>query len=127
MSNFKLTQISNVMLGTTDLTRSLTFYRDTLGLAVQFEMPGFAFLNAGGVTLSLSEAHAKLATPVAGGTEIVFGVADVTAAHAALRARGVEFLNAPRHVTGDQWAANFRDPDGHLLSVFGPEKAEPAD
>ena len=54
-------------------------------------------------------------------------MADVTAAHAALRARGVEFLNAPRHVTGDQWAANFRDPDGHLLSVFGPEKAEPAD
>ena len=86
-------------------------------------MLGFVFLNAGGVTLSLSTTHAKLATPVAGGTEVVFGVADVTAAHEALRARGVEFLNAPRNVTGDQWAANFRDPDGHLLSVFGPEKA----
>ena len=96
MSDFKLTQISNVMLGTTDLARSLTFYRDTLGLAVQFEMPGFVFLHAGGVTLSLSEAHAKLATPVADGTEVVFGVADVTAAHEALRARGVEFLNPPR-------------------------------
>ena len=123
MSDFRLTQINNVMLGTTDLARSLAFYRDTLGLAVQFEMLGFVFLHAGGVTLSLSEAHAKLATPVAGGTEVVFGVADVTAAHEALRARGVEFLNAPRNVTGDQWAANFRDPDGHLLSVFGPEKA----
>ena len=123
MSDFKLTQINNVMLGTTDLARSLAFYRDTLGLAIQFEMPGFVFLNAGGVTLSLSEAHAKLATPGAGGTEIVFGVADVTAAHAALKARGVQFLNAPRNVTGDQWAANFRDPDGHLLSVFGPERA----
>ena len=119
MSDFKLTQINNVMLETTDLARSLAFYRDTLGLAVQFEMPGFVFLNAGGVTLSLSEAHAKLATPGAGGTEIVFGVADVTAAHAALRARGVQFLNAPRNVTGDQWAANFRDPDGHLLSSSG--------
>ena len=123
MSDFKLTQINNVMLGTTDLARSLAFYRDTLGLAIQFEMPGFVFLNAGGVTLSLSEAHAKLATPGAGGTEIVFGVAGVTAAHAALKARGVQFLNAPRNVTGDQWAANFRDPDGHLLSIFGPEKA----
>ena len=123
MSDFKLTQINSVMLGTTDLARSLAFYRDTLGLAVQFEMPGFVFLNAGGVTLSLSEAHAELATPVAGGTEVVFGVADVTAAHAALSTRGVEFLNAPRNVTGDQWAANFRDPDGHLLSVFGPEKS----
>ena len=123
MSDFRLTQINNVMLGTTDLARSLAFYRDTLGLAVQFERLGFVFLNAGGVTLSLSTTHKKLATPVAGGTEVVFGVADVTAAHEALRARGVEFLNAPRNVTGDQWAANFRDPDGHLLSVFGPEKA----
>jgi catechol 2,3-dioxygenase-like lactoylglutathione lyase family enzyme len=123
MSDFALTQISNVMLGTTDLARSLTFYRDTLGLTVQFEMPGFVFLSAGSVTLSLSEAHAKLATPVAGGTEIVFGVADVPTAHEALHACGGEFLNAPRNVTGDQWAANFRDPDGHLLSIFGPEKA----
>ena len=90
---------------------------------MQFEIPGFVFLSAGSVTLSLSEAHAKLATPVAGGTEIVFDVADVTAAHETLQARGVEFLNAPRNVTGDQWAANFRDPDGHLLSIFGPEKA----
>ena len=60
---------------------------------------------------------------MAGGTEIVFGVEDVTAAHAALTARGVAFLSAPRNVTGDQWAANFRDPDGHLLSVFGPRSA----
>ncbi len=75
MGDFKLTQINSVMLGTTDLTRSLAFYRDTLGLVVGFEMPGFVFLNAGGTMLALSEAHAKLATPVAGGTEIVFGVA----------------------------------------------------
>ena len=51
-------------------------------------------------------------------------MADVTAAHEALRARGVECLSAPRNVTGDQWAAKFRDPDGHLLSVYGPEKAQ---
>jgi len=62
MSDFRLTQINNVMLGTTDLARSLAFYRDTLGLAVQFEILGFVFLNAGGVTLSLSTTHKKLAT-----------------------------------------------------------------
>ena len=36
----------------------------------------------------------------------------------------MECLCAPRNVTGDQWAAKFRDPDGHLLSVYGPEKAQ---
>ena len=60
MSEFKLEQISTMMLGTTDLARSLVFYRDTLGLAVQFEMPGFVFLNAGGTMLALSEAHEAL-------------------------------------------------------------------
>ena len=123
MSDVRLTRINNIMLGATDLARSLAFYHETLGLDVQMEMPGFAFLNGGGVTLALSEAHARLATPLAGAVEVVFGVADVSAAYAALRARGVEFLNAPRNVSGDQWAANFRDPDGHLLSIFGPEKA----
>ena len=101
MSEFAVTQISNIMLGTTKLARSVAFYRDTLGLTLLVETEGFAFFNAGGVTLSLSEAHAKLATPVAGGTEIVFGVADVTAAHSALSTQGVEFTNAPRNVTGD--------------------------
>ena len=123
MNDVRLTRINNIMLGATDLARSLAFYHETLGLDVQMEMPGFAFLNGGGVTLALSEAHARLATPLAGAVEVVFGVADVSAAYAALRARGVEFLNAPRNVSGDQWAANFRDPDGHLLSIFGPEKA----
>ena len=123
MNDVRLTRIDNIMLGATDLARSLAFYHETLGLDVQMEMPGFAFLDAGGVTLALSEAHARLATPLAGAVEVVFGVADVSAAHAALRARGVEFLNAPRNVSGDRWAANFRDPDGHLLSIFGPQKA----
>lgn len=120
MNEVKLSRVANVMLGTTDLARSVAFYHQTLGLDIRFESPGFAFLDGGGVTLVLSEAHARLADPVAGGTEIVFAVDDVTAAHAGLTARGVEFLSEPRNVTGDQWAANFRDPDGHLLSVFGP-------
>ena len=80
-------------------------------------MDGVVFLNAGGVALALSTAHAGLASPPAGTTEAVFGVNDVTATHEALTSRGVEFLSAPRNVTGDQWAANFRDPDGHLLSM----------
>ncbi len=123
MNDIKLTRINNIFLGVTDLARSAAFYRETLGLDLQFEMDGFVFLNAGGVALALSTAHAGLATPPAGATEVVFGVDDVTATHEALLSRGVTFLSAPRNVTGDQWAANFRDPDGHLLSIFGPERA----
>ena len=123
MNDIKLTRINNIFLGVTDLARSAAFYRETLGLDLQFEMDGFVFLNAGGVALALSTVHVGLATPPAGATEVVFGVDDVTATHEAWISRGVEFLSAPRNVTGDQWAANFRDPDGHLLSIFGPQRA----
>jgi len=121
MSETTLNGVANVMLGTRDLDRAVTFYEETLGLALQGRSEGFAFLDGGSVTLALSTAHAALATPVAGATEIVFAVDDVTAAHAALAGRGVAFMNEPRNVTGDRWAATFRDPDGHLLSIFGPK------
>ncbi len=114
-------KIGNIMLGTTDLERSVAFYHVTLGLPLQGQTEGFAFLEAGSLTLSLSIAHARLADPVAGAVEIVFAVDGVQEAHRELRDKGIEFLNEPRNVTGDQWAANFRDPDGYLLSIFGPE------
>lgn len=116
-------RIGNIMLGTTDLERSLRFYGTILELPVQFQSTEMAFLDAGAITLCLSTPHARLRTPVAGATEVVFVVESVRGTHADLGARGVTFLNDPRNVTGDQWAANFLDPDGHLLSIFGPEQA----
>lgn|GEM_PF-6150277 len=57
------------------------------------------FLGNGGITLTLSTAHAKLSEPVAHDTEIVFVVDDVNQAQVTLSARGIEFLAAPRNVT----------------------------
>ena len=116
-----LTQISIVMLGVRELPQSISFYRDQLGLSLKQEIPGFAFLSAGPVTLCLSEALAKGRDTVAGATEVVFPVEHVRQAFTALQAKGVEFVKEPRIVVGTSWAANFVDPDGHLLSVFGPE------
>ena len=119
-ADYKLSQVSVVMLGVHDVTRSLAFYRDKLGLKVQREIPGFAFLNAGAVTLCLSEPAAKVRGQVAGAGEIVFSVEDVTAAYQALRGKGVQFTQEPRSVTPTTWVANFDDPDGNHLSIFGP-------
>ena len=119
-TDFKLTQVSVVMLGVHGVARSLAFYRDTLGLTVQRELPGFAFLNAGGVTLCLSEPAAKVRGQVAGAGEIVFSVEDVTSAYQALRGKGVQFTHEPRSVTPTTRVANFDDPDGNHLSIFGP-------
>ena len=111
--------LDHVMLGVTDLDVSRAFYCGALGLALQREAPGFLFLETGPVTLCLSEPHATLAEHP-GPTEVVFAVDHVHQTYQALRTNGVEFMREPVNVTGAQWAANFRDPDGHLLSVFGP-------
>jgi catechol 2,3-dioxygenase-like lactoylglutathione lyase family enzyme len=119
-TDFKLTQVSVVMLGVHDVTRALAFYRDKLGLEVQREIPGFAFLNAGSVTLCLSETAAKVRGQVAGAGEIVFSVEDVTAAYQALLEKGVQFTHEPRNITPTMRVANFDDPDGNHLSIYGP-------
>ncbi len=121
----RLSNVAVVILGVTDLPKSVAFYRDVLGLEAQGEIPGdFAFFNAGGVTLALSKAHAdpKVSPHLVGASEVVFGVDDVSAAYEALRVRGVGFAREPRPVAGPNWAANFTDPDGHRLSLFGPER-----
>ena len=116
-----LTKINLLMLGTRDLAKSVEFYRDRLGLTVAQQIPGFAFLDGGGVTLALSEPLARASDQLVGATEIVFRVDGVRQAYTALKERGVPFVNEPRVVSPPMWAANFTDPDGHRLSIFGPE------
>lgn len=121
-----VTGIGNVILGVRDMQRSLAFYRDALGLAVRFASGDFTFLQAGTVTLCLRQI-ADLAPGGEERVEIVFDVREIHAAYEALQARGVAFRLQPRVVSGDLWAADFRDPDGHVLSIFGPAATRTAD
>jgi catechol 2,3-dioxygenase-like lactoylglutathione lyase family enzyme len=114
-------RIGIVMLGVQDMAASVAFYRDRLGLAVKGQMESFAFLDAGPLTLCLSGALAKASSQIVGATEVVFSVESVRSAYKALKDKGVTFVNEPRAVAGPNWAANFTDPDGHKLSIFGPE------
>lgn len=123
---FTLRGISIVMLGVQDMNRAIAFYRDKLGLGLKFQTPGdnFAFLDAGPVTLALSQPLARNRQPTAGATELVFPVEGVREAYDALQSQGIQFTQGPRNVNGPDWAANFQDPDGHALSIFGPERKQ---
>jgi catechol 2,3-dioxygenase-like lactoylglutathione lyase family enzyme len=118
---FRLSRVSVIMLGVSNLDQSLAFYRDKLGLTIKMQLAELALLEAGPITLGLSQALARAIPQKAGATEIVFAVDNVRAAHAALTEQGVTFVREPTQVTPTDWAAHFRDPDGHLFSVFGPE------
>lgn len=116
-----LVSISIVMLGASDMARSIAFYRDKLGLQLTSQNPDFAFFDAGGTTLALSRAHAQHSSSIIGATEVVFGVDGVKAEYEKLKNQGVNFVGTPHDVPGgEEWTASFTDPDGHLLSIFGP-------
>ena len=79
-----------------------------------------------GVTVMLQEIARKSNTPnsgLAAFTEVVLETPDVMKTYAELKSRGVKFTREPFAATTDGarvlYAANFRDPDGHLLSLTG--------
>jgi predicted enzyme related to lactoylglutathione lyase len=119
---YSIPPVTMVMLGVRDVHKSIPFYRDLLGLKLTQQFGGFAFFDAGKIALILSEDRARAAEHVAGATEIVFSVDDIHASYEALRKQGVAFETKPVPITGPMWAAHILDPDGHLLSIFGPER-----
>jgi catechol 2,3-dioxygenase-like lactoylglutathione lyase family enzyme len=117
----QLSRITAIMLGVRDLPQAVAFYKDKLGLKVIMQEPALALLQCGPVMIGLSRGHVNMAPHVAGATEVVFGVDSVRAAQKTLGEKGIAFLGEPRPVTPTDWAVHFKDVDGHLLSLFGPE------
>lgn len=119
----RLTKISNIILRVEDLERSLEFYRDRLGMTVEGVSTNFAFLDGGSLTLALNSIGDTMKEHPPGLVEVVFEVDDVDAAYLALTGAGVQFRFEPRVVMSsegrDLLAADFRDPDGNVLSITG--------
>lgn len=100
-----------------DINNLLPFYRDTLGLKVGLESPGFVVFgdpNAPAVALGThSEVHGKAADP---SRHLVgFDVDDVKAEAVRLKGAGVEFIEEPNEMP---WIATFKDPEGNLLQLL---------
>ena len=115
--SFKLTKVGYVMLGVADVQKSVAFYHEKLGLPVSQQSDDVAFFDAGGVSIVVSSEVGK----APGDSETVFAVEHVRQAFEALNQRGIHFERAPHELSPAMWAASFRDPDGHVLSLFGPQ------
>ena len=112
---FRLSKVGYVMLGVENVPRSVEFYEGKLGLKATVHGDALAFFDAGTISLvAIAGANRK-----AGDSEIVFTVEQVQRAYELLVALGVQFERPPHQVTDSAWAASFRDPDGHLLTLFG--------
>lgn len=119
MTDIRLGKIQQIALVQHDVERAVPFYRDGLGLTLQFAMAGMAFFDAGGVRLMLTKpSNAEFDHK---NSILYFEVTDCQAAYAALRARGVPFDGEPHLVgktgTHEMWMAFCRDPEGNVIGL----------
>ena len=104
-----------------DLERAKTFYRDTLGLPLLFEVSGMLFFQLEGLRLMVGKEHTP-GQPI-GGSLLYFDAPDIDALGAALEAKGVKFVGPATTVqstaTHDLKLREFFDPDGNALALMG--------
>jgi catechol 2,3-dioxygenase-like lactoylglutathione lyase family enzyme len=114
-------KVSTVILRTSDLDRSVSFWSEQVGLALLGRHEAFAFLDGGSIQLALNQVDRQIEDESM--TEVVLEVEDVFTAHREMSGRGVPFEIDPRVVTTDGvrtlMAAHFYDPDGHAGSLTG--------
>jgi predicted enzyme related to lactoylglutathione lyase len=102
-----------------DLNNLLPFYRDTLGLNVSMESPGFVILgDLNGVSLGLgthSEVRGKASEPAR--HMIGLQTDDIQGDAKRLKDAGVEFIEEPNEFP-EGWIATLKDPEGNYVQLF---------
>ena len=117
-----LSEITQIAVVVSDVSVSLPYYRDVLGLPFLFSpRPELALLQAGSVRimLTLSFGHG---TAGANSAVLYFKVDDIEATQAAIVARGgieergpVLTAKMPDH---ELWIGILKDPDGNLIGLI---------
>ena len=117
--------IGQISVRVRDPQRAKAFYRDALGLPLLYEAGPTAFFACGPVRLMLGPAEAAEFDHPA--SVIYYKVADLDAAYAELRSRGVAFRDAPHRVYRlagvEGWMAFLQDPDGNTLALMSERPA----
>ena len=121
----KIHGVGQISISVTDVDRAVKFYRDTLGIAFLFQVPGsnpMAFFDCAGTRLYINQAE----NPQHSGNSVIyFKVDSAQDAATDLASRGVTIESEPHiiHQTENYtlWMAFFRDPDGNLMAVMSEE------
>ena len=114
-----LDQIGQIALTVDDLARAKNFYQNTLGMKFLFDAGTLSFLQCGKIRIMLATPEEPAAR---GGTVLYYTVQDIQATYAALRARGVVFLQPPHLIAPmpdhDLWMAFLADPDDNKIGLM---------
>jgi uncharacterized glyoxalase superfamily protein PhnB len=118
------------ILSTSDLERSLGFYRDLLGGVVSYQFPGpdgqpaYVGIDVGSSHLGIGRDPDAPAGPEGRQTFSLWVYADdCDAAVERLRAAGVEVMEEPTDQPWGERVARVRDPDGNEV-IVGAKRPE---
>jgi lactoylglutathione lyase len=114
-------QVSYAIVFVSDMKRSVSFYRDVIGLSLKFESPGWSEFATDGATLALhaSEGPGPRDDPMkvpAGRCRPGLRVSDLDAFHKSMVELKVPCIQEPTNVFGAR-LAQYLDPDGLGISV----------
>src|SRR5438552_12372321 len=113
-------RVSYAIVFVSDMKRSVSFYRDVLGLPLRFESPGWTEFATAGATLALHLSARSAApeekVPGAGRCRPGLRVANLDEFHKKMLAKNVPCLQEPKETFGAR-IAQYVDPDGLSISV----------
>jgi catechol 2,3-dioxygenase-like lactoylglutathione lyase family enzyme len=107
-------ELAEIVLYVRDMNRAVGFYRDTIGLEIEFESEHWTTFRTGACTLALHLADQR--KPGIGEPDPTFTVADAAAERERLAAAGVAVTEIREPVT-DVQVFDVRDPDGNRISI----------
>lgn len=109
--------IAYVNIFVSDLDRSVAFYRDALGLELEFasQEHGYASLSAGPVRLGLAVPGPEEAKLIGRHTGVGWNMSDLEAEHERLAGLGVTFPMPPARQPWGGFMALMADPDGNVF------------
>ena len=121
--------IGQLLIPVEDFDKGVAYYRDVLGLALDFTAPpSMAFFDCGGIRLLVGVLPPGQSAQR--GSAIYFSVRDIKGVHSALASKGVTFKAEPHVVnrtpTSELWLAEFVDPDGNQLALMSEVKSSDA-
>ena len=115
-------RVNYAIVFVSDMKRSVSFYRDVLGLPLRFESPGWTEFATEGATLALHASEGSAAEKdnpqqvPAGRCRPGLSVPNLDEFHRRMVDRGVPCVQEPKEIFSAR-IAQYVDPDGLAISV----------
>jgi predicted enzyme related to lactoylglutathione lyase len=100
-----------------DVAGAAAFFRDVVGLALRVDVPGYAELGSGSMTIMLSAAALVPVSPAAG-VILHFEVEDVAVALEKARLAGATVLMEPARTDWGTESALIRGPEALVIDFY---------